>query len=120
MSFWDLSDDQKNSLERTIEVSFTDIFVDVIQLLSDGYVDVSLTAFKNTNDKKDVSAVYQYVELEIELGEFALNAAQWLYKNIFFTLGIVLIFVFIFAGVGYFIAKRIVYRKAKQLAKDLY
>ncbi|ELP91367.1 hypothetical protein EIN_154240 [Entamoeba invadens IP1] len=101
--------------ELVFKLEFTDAVVNIIELLQNGYVTVEVKVVSG----EDVNAVYQGFQVEMDLKEVANNFGQWLYKNIFFTVGIVIIFLFIVNLFIYIIAKRIVYRRAKQIARNL-
>ncbi|GAB1221357.1 LOW QUALITY PROTEIN: hypothetical protein ENUP19_0079G0048 [Entamoeba nuttalli] len=94
---------------------FNDPFVNLIQLLSDGYVTVDI----KIGDGNDINAVYQNFKLQVELVEVVQNVGQWLYKNLFFTVGIIIFLIFLVLLFGFIITKRIIYRRAKQVARNL-
>ncbi|EKE40192.1 cell surface protease gp63, putative [Entamoeba nuttalli P19] len=104
-----------NSNQVRVKIQFNDPFVNLIQLLSDGYVTVDI----KIGDGNDINAVYQNFKLQVELVEVVQNVGQWLYKNLFFTVGIIIFLIFLVLLFGFIITKRIIYRRAKQVARNL-
>ncbi|KAL7722324.1 Cell surface protease gp63 [Entamoeba marina] len=102
-----------NDGEIQIVIKFEDAIVNVLELLDDGYVTVDVMV----STSSDVNAVFVDFELELEFAEIVSNFFEWLYKNLFFTIGCLVILSFVIFLFGFIVTKRIVRRRQKQLAR---